>query len=255
LADLVRLLNGSTPRERWVALAIVLGAFASGCATNRSQITLSPPSPPAATPSSRGQTIVIRSVTDERVFEQTPTDPSTPSLGFEGSDHADAALKARAVARKGNTYGKAMGDVVLQAGQTVASVVREYAAAAFESAGFTVASEAASAAAPILVDIHIKEFWAWFESGFWELKLHATVRTDVDVEGAPEGFSVAVQTKHGYQIGNDDSWIEILELGLKDYRAELRAKAAALPIPASSPPAANAAIAAAPAASPHPARP
>jgi hypothetical protein len=37
-----------------------------------------------------------------------------------------AEVKARAIGRKRNTYGKALGDMVLEGGQTVEGVVREY---------------------------------------------------------------------------------------------------------------------------------
>jgi hypothetical protein len=102
-------------RTRCAIALLCVGTILAGCATSRSEIRLSSPAP-AATPqaTTTDRAVVIRSVHDERVFEQAPDDPSTPSLGFEGASQASDDLKARAVGRKRNSFGKAMGDILLE---------------------------------------------------------------------------------------------------------------------------------------------
>ena len=66
-----------------VGVLVALVAL-SGCATTRSQIHVNaPPDAPQSSPLSTegGRTVLIRSVTDDRVFAEAPSDPATPSLG------------------------------------------------------------------------------------------------------------------------------------------------------------------------------
>lgn len=98
----------------FLALCVIL----AGCATSRSEIKLVAPAA-STVQAATGQVVVIRSVKDERVFEQEPRNPSTPSLGLDGANKASVELKLRAIGRKRNGYGKALGDVVLEGNQTV----------------------------------------------------------------------------------------------------------------------------------------
>src|SRR5262245_10713686 len=94
---------------RFLGLAsIVVSFILAGCATTRSEVSIPSPVRPAAAATPTHGIAVIRSVKDERVFEQAPSEPSTPSLGFEGSEKATADVKARAIGRKRNAFGKAM---------------------------------------------------------------------------------------------------------------------------------------------------
>ena len=216
---------------RWVALASI-GLAMVGCATSRSEIKLEPQKASAAesagAAATRG-TVVIRSVIDERTFQEAPSDPSIPSLGFGGAAAATADVKARAIGRKRGGFGKAFGDVLLEDGQTVVGVVRDAAAAAFRDAGFAVVdggNEGSSTAVP--VDVHIKQCWAWFNPGFWSITLSANVETDVNVGSAP-ALAVLTHSEDSRQMATDSAWMEIIAKGLEDYRANLAAKLKALP--------------------------
>ena len=205
-------------QRRWiVSAAVICCLLLTGCATSRSEIKLSAPVTEAAAPTAAdAKVVVIRTVTDERVFEQAPRDPSTPSLGFGGAEAATAEVKSRAIGRKRNTYGKALGDVLLENGQTVEAVVRENLTAALQQAGYRVQTEASSDA--VAIDVRIKQFWAWFQPGFWAIKLHTKIATDLSVgDAAP--ISVAIQVEDSRQIAADGAWIEIVDQALKDYRA------------------------------------
>lgn len=197
----------------WAVLTVL-----GGCATSRSEIALVSP---AATPApAAGRTAVIRSIRDERVFEQAPRDPSTPSLGFEGSAQASAETKARAIGRKRNTYGQALGDVLLQPGQTIEGVVRENLAAALHQSGYRVVSESQAGSAPLVMDVRIRKFWSWIQPGFWAITLHTAIATDLQVSGSRAPAVVEVKSSEGLQVASDGNWIEAVGKALAAYRAE-----------------------------------
>ena len=73
----------------------------------------------SATVNANGKEIFIESVTDERIFQENPKSQDIPSLGLGGSANATEIIRKRAIGRKRNTYGKALGDILLEEGQTV----------------------------------------------------------------------------------------------------------------------------------------
>jgi hypothetical protein len=195
----------------------------AGCATSRSEIKLDSPAivAPTTTATTAQPVVVIGKITDERVFEHDPRDPSTPSLGFGGPDKATADVKARAVARKRNGYGLALGDVLLQQGKTVEDVVRENLAAAFQQAGYQVRGESDAGPSPLVVDVHIKQFWAWFTPGAFVVTLSDNIATDLVFNGVGAPVVVSAHVEKHYAIATDKDWIQIVDNGLDAYRAEV----------------------------------
>lgn len=207
-------------RNRCLALGLLLGAaLLGGCATTRSELRISEPAPAQARASSPDRPVaVIRSVRDERVFEQAPDEPSTPSLGFEGADKATAEAKLRAIGRKRNTFGKALGDVFLQDGQTVESVVRENLAAGLRDAGYEVRDDAGPRTPALVVDARIKQFWAWMNPGFWAVTVNTAIATDLTLSASPNALPVNVHVKDSRQFVTDGVWLETVEKALAAYR-------------------------------------
>lgn len=204
-------------------------AVLTGCATSRSEVKLAGPDT-ASYAVTKSKVILIRSVTDERIFEQAPSDSSTPSLGGEGSNLASAETKARAIGRKRGGFGKALGDVLLENGQTVAGVVRENLTTALKQAGYRTTSNAAEAgSAPMIIDVHIKQFWAWVQPGFWAMTLNTNIATNLEISGTTSPTVVSVHAQDSRQIVPDSAWIEIVDKALKDYREQVVAKSANLP--------------------------
>lgn len=204
----------------------LLGCVAlAGCATSRSEIRLSTPTTtqPAAAQAT-GKVAVIRSVKDERAFEQAPSEPSTPSLGFEGAAQAAADTKLRAIGRKRNTFGQALGDVLLQGGQTVEAVVRENLAAALRQSGYQLVEPPSAQEAALVVDVHIKKFWAWVNPGFWSITANTNIETDLDVAGKAGAVNVSVHYQDSRQFVTDGTWIEVVDKALEAYRAEASQK-------------------------------
>jgi hypothetical protein len=208
------------------SIALLLaGALLAGCATSRSEVRLESPSATSAPPAaSVTKTVVIRTIKDERVFEESPRDPSIPSLGFEGASKATDDVKSRAVARKRGGFGKAMGDVLLEDGQSVVGLVRENLTAAFKDAGYQVADAPVAGASPLLVDVHIRKFWGWFQPGFWAIALHCNIETQLDVVGGAEPVLISINSEDSRQMATEGAWMEILQQALQTYRTEAKAR-------------------------------
>jgi uncharacterized lipoprotein YajG len=206
-----------------VVVSIALLAL-GGCATSRSELKFSSPTPMAAVAKNPSKgAVFIRSINDRRTFEQAPSDPSTPSLGFEGATQAADTLKARAIGRKRNGFGKALGDVLLEDGQSVTAMVRDHLVVAFTEAGYKVENDAMAASLPLVLDVDVKQFWAWFEPGFWAITLNANIVTDIKVAGQMKPKTITVHTEDKRQAATEGAWMQIVEQGLKDFRAQVTA--------------------------------
>ncbi|WP_112068624.1 hypothetical protein [Herbaspirillum rubrisubalbicans] len=203
-----------------LAVSIVL----TGCATSRSEIKLSEPAAaPAATATvaTKNKTVLLRDVLDERIFEEAPSSPSTPSLGFEGSAKSAAEIKARAIGRKRNGFGKALGDVLLENGLTVSDVMRKNIKSSLQQAGFKVADTAADAGnAPIVIDAHVKKFWAWFTPGFWAVSVGTQISTDLVVQNRNMPLVINIETTENHVAVTEGVWIEDIDKALVKYRTE-----------------------------------
>lgn len=204
------------------ALALLLAtAILGGCAATRSEVKVAAPTVTTATVTKQ-KAVVIRSVRDERMFQATPSDPSTPSLGSDGSSDA---VKARAIARKRNGYGQAMGDVLLQDGQSVTGLVRDNLAAAFRQAGYRVAPDLASAgASPLVVDVTIRKFWSWLTPGFSAITVRSHLETDVQVSGMAGTTTITANTTEPHMFVSDDVWVQVVDKMLATYRAQATGK-------------------------------
>jgi len=199
----------------------------AACATSRSEVKLGAPAAAPAEQTGATRFAVIRSVKDERVFEEAPVDPSVPSLGFEGAAQATDEIKARAIARKRNTLDMAMGDVLLQKGQTVEDVVRDNLTAALRQAGYQVRSADNAGPSAMIVDVHIKQFWAWVQLGFWALTFKANISTSLDLSGTASASTITVHAEDSGQVATDSAWVRVVDRALDAYRSQATEKAVA----------------------------
>jgi hypothetical protein len=213
---------------------VVLLATLSGCAVTRSQIHVSDPGasqPPTSelVPTSSARTVLIRSVTDERVFEDDSPDMSVPSLGNGGASKASAQIKARAIGRKKNGYGMALGDVLLDEDQTVAGLARDCVASGLRRAGYRVTSDPSEPGPnPLVVDVRIKKFWAWIQPGFWALTVHADIATELQFEGEAAPMVVNIPTQEAHPFVTDDVWMKSMTNALREYEAEIAVRVPAV---------------------------
>jgi hypothetical protein len=210
-------------RKLMAAATLTAVLLMSGCATSRSEIKLQSPAiaAPATTVTPGQRAVVIGKITDERVFAEAPNNPSVPTLGFGGADKATDDVKARAVGRKRNSWGKALGDVLLQPGQTVESVIRENLNAAFQQAGYRVKDEGDTGPSPLVVDVHIKQFWSWFTPGAFVVTLSNNIATDLVINGDGKPVVVSTHVEDTHAMATESDWTQIVDKGLSAYRAEV----------------------------------
>lgn len=205
-------------RKVLLGVAVVLAcAIMTGCATSRGVMDVSMKIPP--NPES-GPAVKIVSVTDGRQFQAAPRDPSTPSLSDR--DIENKALTSRAIARKRNAYGRALGDILLPEGDTVEALVRDALTRSFRESGYRVVEE--GKATP--VEAEIEQFWAWFTPGFWTTSLEFEARVKVKGELKPLAGDPVVR---GYvilhtQAAGTWAWMNIMRKGLENFVEEFGKK-------------------------------
>jgi hypothetical protein len=101
-----------------VCVAIVLQ---TGCVTGRRELSL-PVQSHDISAAIQGR-VYIAAITDDREFQNKPSDPSIPSIDGD-VNKLSAAERDRMVGRQRNTFGKAMGDIALAADDSVTKRAR-----------------------------------------------------------------------------------------------------------------------------------
>jgi len=205
---------------RLLGMCVVVAALA-GCATGRDVIT---PKFDAASNPAQGVPVRIEKVEDARIFQVKPGSPSTPSLMDDNL--SDEPIRSRAIARKRNGYGMALGDILLPEGQTVAKLTETVIARSFRENGFrVVAASDPDYARATPVNVRINKLWAWLEMGF---VLGVASNYEVVLTGpiAPlqQGLTVSGQIKETALVVTEGVWSGIISKSLEDMYAQLKAK-------------------------------
>lgn len=213
---------------RSIAALVVLVGLLSACATGRTVIDLPEPTASNTQPRAGGPVVTIVSVTDARIFEDAPGDPSTPSLGLAPASQTDGEVKRRAVARKRHGYGLAQGDVLLASPNTASDVVRTSLAAAFADAGYRVVPSAeASSPSAMKVTVRFTQFWLWLETGVMVGTIRSRISAEVSV-GTRSPVLVIAETSQPGQIFSEQAWTNAVFVAVGAFRKEAAAKFAAL---------------------------
>jgi uncharacterized lipoprotein YajG len=205
-----------------VASLAMFVTLAAGCATSRSTIDVQQAT--SSVTAAKGFATIVE-VNDKRRFDPAPKEPSTPSLQSV-EELKNPAITSRAIARKRNGYGMALGDVLLPEGRTVQSVTRDAVARALTEQGYEVVDEKSpnfSRAVPVKVDI--EQFWAWFTPGFVQVSLEFRGLLVVRAEPVTGKADDAVP---GYAIvkgamATDSTWREVIVAGVDNLVKGLRA--------------------------------
>jgi hypothetical protein len=199
-------------------VTLILG----GCATSRSIVDVSVPLGPNP---ANGKAVKIVQVTDGRKFEVSPRTQSIPSLNEE--EIKDSKITSRAIGRKRNGYGKAMGDFQLPEQRTVQDVVREAMTKALREKGYSVVEQGSASyqnALPLEADIG--QLWTYMTPGMWSLTLE--FETIVKIRGNVFPTSKEEQIR-GYaqmstQIGSESNYVETMQNGIEDFIKNLKEK-------------------------------
>lgn len=201
-------------------LCLALG----GCATSRSALDVSVPTSSNIAPQN-GKTVFINKATDKRIFEVAPPSPEIPSL--DPSEEQNDKIRLRAIGRKRNGFGKALGDILLKEGQTVETMTSASIAQAFAGKGYRViASRGEATNETFIVDANIEKFWAWMNPGFMAITLSTEISTDLTIKSADgsEIKKVSVKASDSYQLGTESNWIEVVNKALGLYVEDLKSK-------------------------------
>ncbi|MDT8379893.1 MAG: hypothetical protein RQ739_13480 [Desulfotignum sp.] len=203
------------------SVILVLMIILSGCATNRGIVRLDVPSSGSTDTQLNGKMVVIESVKDNRQFQEDPKTQDIPSLGFGGAASATDEIKKRAIGRKRNGFGKALGDILLEEGQTVETVIENALKTAFSEQGYRVVQEKSKTADTITVVASIEKFWAYMTPGFWAITLSSDISTDVVLKipenGKVEEKIITVRSEGKYQTGIEENWMEVVHGAIQKY--------------------------------------
>jgi len=197
--------------------------FFTGCATKRGEVALQVPTSKVETAPSNGKQVFINSVVDKRIFEVKPPQPSTPSL--DPSEAQDDTIKARAVGRKRNGYGMALGDILLNENQSVPSVIKTSLKEALVDKGYhVIENKTEITSQTYIADVKIIKFWSWMNMGFWALTISCEIQTDIEFkqEGNPKTYSLHVKAADSFQTGMESNYIEVMQKALKEYSLQVK---------------------------------
>jgi uncharacterized lipoprotein YajG len=200
-------------RRPLVALIIAAIALQAGCVTGRRSFPLAIPTNdnPAQT---RGK-VYIAAVTDDRTFQNKPSDPSTPSIDGDVTK-LSAQQKDQMIGRQRNGFGKAMGDIALPAGESVTERTRLLLEQALARKGYEVSTDPNAANS---ITVSVKEFWAWFTPGFWALTFEAKLSCDVTLKNSSGLHTATIKgygLNHG-QVAKNGNWQEAYDPAMEDF--------------------------------------
>lgn len=199
--------------------------FLSGCASVGRSVVAVPAPASGETAKSNGKEVFINMAIDKRIFELKPNEPSTPSL--DADEDQSNKIKLRAIARKRNAYGKAMGDILLPEGQTVESLIDATIRQAFIEDGYKVIAKREQITNDTyVVDVQVKKFWLWMNPGIWAITLSGEISTDISVKNknAIDKKSIDVKASNTFQTGAESNWMEVMQHALKVYISDLKLK-------------------------------
>jgi hypothetical protein len=226
-------------RRKLVFGALGATAALGGCAVGRDEVKLPGPSVVLAKGTknlpSNGRSVIVRTATDDRVFANESNDVRVPTLDPNGTKQPD--VKGRAFARKRNGYGMALGDVLMEPGQSVAGQVKITLEAALRQAGYTVVPDGAPPAAlgakapsqPLVVTASVKTFWAWAEVSFTSIAVKSRIETQLTVTGAKtQPGPIVAEAQEAHMAVGNEVWGSVVQKALDSYRAQATAKFAAM---------------------------
>lgn len=200
-----------------ISAALVIGV--SGCATSTGTIEYDTSKLVKQNSPSAQVSVFIKTITDERVFDEHTKDPSVPSV----DGHSEYA-KDHAIARKRNSYGKALGKIILPENQSVKGLSREAIESALHENGWKVVKDENDVTPETkLVNVKINKFWSWMNPGFWQITLTSNI--EVTMDKAPKtGELLTVEGKYaeGFQVGSGENWRTVMQKAYETFVYNLK---------------------------------
>lgn len=208
-----------------LSLSIISCFVLSGCATSISELSLETNRYQQLQTQSATKSVYIRSVSDERFCNPQTRDPSVASMMCDNPHE-----KEKAIGRKRNGFGKALGGFILSGDQTVQGVTREVIEKALSDNGYSIVKDRSDINSNTLViDVTVKQFWAWTQMGFWYLMLHGDVVANINLENSStKELSVEGHYQEGFQTGMDSNILKVLQEALARFYDDAKSKFAKL---------------------------
>ncbi len=206
-----------------LVMLVLVGIF-SGCATNRGIIELNEE---VSSNPETGTAIKFVRVSDKRVFQVSPPQANIPSLKYD-EDINKPEIKSRAIARKRNAYGKALGDILLPEGKTIMGLVESNLSKGLRQSGYRVVSKEDQdfkEATPVEVDID--KFWGWFSPGFWSIGINFETSIVVTAPAGDfkDGMEFDSKVQKRFQTAAEGNWLETINAAMdvlyKDIASEI----------------------------------
>lgn len=210
-------------KDRWLILALLLVFLETGCVTGRRVVPLAIPSSEGAAAADKGA-IFLASPVDNRTFQNKPPQPSIPSVDGD-VNKLTPEQKASFIGRQRNTFGKALGDVVLPPEQTVPERAKLLVAAALKKRGYTIRDDPNT---PNSASVIIDQFWGWYSPGMWYLSYEARIICAIKLK---KGDKTSTFTVEGYgenhgQVASDPNWQLTYKRAFEDFLKNLDAELA-----------------------------
>lgn len=209
-----------------VLASLLCLSLLGGCATSRSVLeTPKLVAAKAAPQQDNGREVFINMPLDKRVFELNPATANIPSL--DPTEDASDAIKARAIGRKRNGFGKALGDILLPEGESVEKLAAASIRQAFIDKGYRIVDDRQQIKADTyIVNADVNKFWSWMNPGFWAITLSTEIATGLVIDSATGTQKVAISVKASdhFQTGVESNWAEVMNKAIKSYIEDLKSK-------------------------------
>lgn len=168
-----------------------------------------------------GQLVYLRNVSDDRVFQVDPPKPNIPSLKYD-DDIKNKAITDRAIARKRNGWRKAMGDILLPEGETVAGLVRAEVTNSLRQVGYRVVDSEPEASDFSTLDVSVKKFWSWVNPGFWKGYIKFQGNIALSSHDPRLNMAVFADFEERALIAASSQWLQTVNGGLTKLGGQLR---------------------------------
>ncbi len=200
-----------------ILISLTILALLSGCVTGRRTIDLGVPTLQIA--EGQNGTVSIKTIEDNRTFENKPSSPSIPSIDGDVNSMSSAA-KSKMIGRQRNGYGKAAGDISLPEGETVESKSLAMISEVFKARGYSISEDENS---DFQLDVNINEFWAWFSPGMFSVSFEAKIECEISIVGSSKNETIKVE---GYginkgQVASDENWQLAYKRAFDDFYLKL----------------------------------
>lgn len=199
--------------------AFVTFAVLSGCVTGHRTLDL-PVAPTNVTATGNRGLVYVAAISDNRVFQNKPSDPSIPSVAGD-VNKLSPEQKDRMVGRQRNTWGHAMGDITLPPGDSMTARMRLLVERALAQDGIRETDDPHS---PNSISVVVNEFWSWMTPGFWALTFETKIASTVTVassNGASHTLMVRGYGLNHGQFAKNSNWQEAFQPAFDDYVTNL----------------------------------